>query len=195
MSPVITIVVVFVVIIAYAIGVYNNLQTIKTRIKASIQEIGNQLKRQTNMIPNLVESAKGYIKHEKGIFDKLTEARKSIDAAVKSGLTEKMVAAQDLLQKALSSLRIVVESNPEIKASGVVTKLMDELRDTADKVMYSRRTLIDLSADYNRLLVTIPSNLVAKVFGFKPEKGLSVAIKGDHLEVSAAETKAPKVSL
>ncbi len=183
------------VAVFYAVGVYNNLQTIKTRIKASIQEIGNQLKRQSNLIPNLVESAKGYMKHEKGIFEQLTAARKSIDQAVRSGVTEKMVQAQELLQKALSSLRVIVESNPEIKASEMVAKLMDELRDTADKVMYARRTLIDLSADYNRIIVTIPSNLVAKLFGFKPEEGLKVAVEGEHLEVGAEETKAPKVSL
>ncbi|MBU2591881.1 MAG: LemA family protein [Patescibacteria group bacterium] len=183
------------VVIFYAVGVYNNFQTIKTRIRASIQEIGNQLKRQSNLIPNLVESAKGYMKHEKGIFELLTAARKSIDEAVRSGVTEKMVEAQQLLQKALSSFRVIVESNPEIKASEMIAKLMDELRDTADKVMYARRTLIDLSADYNRLLVTIPSNLVAKLFGFKPEEGLKVAEEGEHLEVSAEDTKAPKVSL
>jgi len=192
MFPIIAI---LVVIVGYAIVIYNNLQTIKTRIKASIQEIGNQLKRQTELIPNLVESVKGYIKHEKGIFTQLTDARKTITEAVKSGSTEKMVAAQELIQKALSSLKIIVESNPEIQASGIVNKLMDELRDTADKVMYARRTLIDLAADYNRILVTIPSNFVAKIFGFKPEKGLGAATEGAHLEVSSEETKAPKVKL
>jgi len=99
------------------------------------------------------------------------------------------------LQKALGSLRVVVESNPEIKGAGVVTKLMDELRDTSDKVMYSRRTMIDLTADFNRMIVTIPTNLVAKIASFKKEKGLSVAEEGSHLEVGEKETSAPKVNL
>lgn len=189
------IIVILIILAGYIIGIYNKLQTIKTRLKASIQEIGNQLKRQAELIPNLVQSAKGYLKHEKGIFNQLAEARKTVAAAVESGSAEKMIAAQDLIQKALGSLKVVVESNPEIKASGIVTKLMDELRDTADKVMYARRTLIDLTADFNRILVTFPSNFIAKLFGFKPEEGLKTAPEGAHLEVSPEETKAPKVEL
>lgn len=188
------IIILAVVIVGYAIATYNKLQTIRTRIRASLQEIGNQLKRQASLIPNLVSSAKGYLKHEKGIFDKLTDARKTVEAAVKSGSAGKMVAAQEIIQKALSSLRIIVESNPEIKASEVINKLMDELRDTADKVMYARRTLIDLTADFNRIIITIPSNFIAKIFGFKPEKGLKVAKDDGHLKVSSEETKSPKVN-
>lgn len=184
-----------VLIAAYVIGVYNSLQTIKTRIKASIQEIGNQLKRQAELIPNLVESAKGYLKHEKGIFDQLTEARKTIEVAVKSGEVKKIVQAQDLIQNALGSLKVIVESNPQIKGAEIVNKLMDELRDTADKVMYARRTLIDLTADFNQKLVTFPSNLVAKMFGFQQEKGLEMPTEGEHLRVSKEEVKTPKVNL
>ncbi len=179
----------------YVVSTYNQLQTLKTRIKAAIQEIGNQLKRQSNLIPNLSESAKGYLEHEKGIFKELAEARKAVNRAVESGDTQKMFDAQDKVQSALGSLKVIVESNPELKGVDVVSKLMSELRDTADKVMYSRRTLIDLVADYNKRLVTIPSNIIAGVFGFKPEKGLQIAESGEHLEVSKEETKAPKVDL
>jgi len=72
---------------------------------------------------------------------------------------------------------------------------MDELRDTADKVMYARRTLIDLSADFNQKLVTFPSNIIAKMFGFKPEKGLEVPTEGSYLKVSEKETKTPEVKI
>jgi LemA protein len=184
-----------VIIAVYFISTYNQLQTLKTRLKAAIQEIGNQLKRQANLIPNLSESTKGYLTHEKGIFKELAEARKAVSQAVESGDTQSMLDAQDKVQGVLGSLKVIVESNPEIKGSEVVSKLMEELRDTADKVMYSRRTLIDLVADYNRMLVTIPSNLVASIFGFKPEKGLQVEEGGEHLEVSKEETKSPKVDL
>ncbi len=189
------IVAVLVIIAVYVVTTYNQLQTLKTRIRAAIQEIGNQLKRQANLIPNLSESAKGYLEHEKGIFKELADARKAVNQAVESGDTQKMLDAQDKVQNALGSLKVVVESNPELKGADVVSKLMGELRDTADKVMYSRRTLIDLVADYNRKLVTIPSNIVATAFGFKPEKGLEIAESGEHLEVSQEETKAPKVDL
>ena len=186
---------IIIAVILYVISVYNSLQTIKTRIKASIQEIGNQLKRQADLIPNLVESTKGYMKHEEKIFDKLTEARKTIAGAIKSGSAQKMVEAQELLNKAVKGLQVVVESNPEIKASEVVGKLMSELRDTADKVMYSRRTLIDLVADFNRKLVTVPSNIIANTFGFKPEEGLKMPETKAHLEVKKTELSTPRVKL
>jgi len=146
------------------------------------------------MIPNLAASANKYFKHEKSILKALAEARKAITEAVKSGQTAKMLDAQDMVQKLLGSIKVVVESNPELKAAGVVTRLMEELRDTSDKIMYARRTLIDLSADYNRMRVTIPSNLVAKLFGFREEKGLTTPISGAHLEVSPEEMKTPKIS-
>lgn len=181
-------------LVVYAISVYNGLQTLKTRIKASIQEIGNQLKRQASLIPNLSESAKSYLKHEKGIFKMLTDARKAVKVAQKEG-GAKVDEAVNKINSLLPKLNVMVESNPELKADGVVTKLMDELRDTSDKIMYARRTLIDLAADYNRRLLVFPSNIIANIFGFKPEKGLEVATEGDHVSVSADETKDVKVDL
>ena len=183
------------IVVVYLVTTYNKFQTLRTRISASIQEIGNQLKRQMELIPNLAESAKGYLKHEKGIFAKITEARKAVSEAVESGKTEKMLSAQDSIQKVLGSLKVVVESTPEIKGAEVVNRLMEELRDTADKVMYARRTLIDLTADFNRMVVTVPSNLVAMLFKFKAEEGLKTATSGAHLEVSSEEGKAPKIDL
>lgn len=190
------ILIVLAVIVAFYIwSVYNQLVTIKTRIKASIQEIGNQLKRQADLIPNLVVSVKGYLKHEKAVFDELTEARKTIMKVVDSGDPQKLIDVSQRLQSALMPIRAVFESTPQLQAAGPTTKLMDELRDTADKVMYSRRTLIDLTADYNIKMVTFPSNLVAKVFGFKQEVGLKTPGEGEYLQVSGSETKTPEVKL
>lgn len=179
----------------YLVATYNSLQTIRTRIKASIQEIGNQLKRQMDLIPNLEESVKGYLKHEKTIFTQLTEARKAVVQAVKSGAMDQQQKAADLLSKLVPALQVIVEDNPELKADTTVTRLMDELRDTADKVMYARRTLIDLAADFNRILVTFPSNLVGKLFGFKQEAGLETPMAGEHLTVAEGEMKSPKIKL
>ncbi len=174
---------------------FNKLKTFQVRIKASIQEIGNQLKRQANLIPGLVDSVKGYMTHEKGIFDQLTEARKSIEQAVSSNDPKTLDKSQELVNKVLGSIKVVMESNPEIKASTLVSNLMDELRDTADKLMYARRTLIDLTADYNTAISTIPGIWIAPLMGFKEEKGLSTPVEGEHIEVSAQETKTPKVNL
>jgi len=181
------------IVAVYIWSLYNQFVTIKTRIRASIQEIGNQLKRQAELIPNLVASVKGYIKHEKAIFTELTEARKAVIKAIDGENTQKLIDTGGRLQAALAPIRAVFESTPQLQAAGPTGKLMDELRDTVDKVMYSRRTLIDLTADYNVKVVTFPSNLVAKIFGFRQEHGLRTPEEGEHLEVGKEETKAPKV--
>ena len=183
------------VLIVWIVVNFNFFVTAKARIKAAVQEIGNQLKRQADLIPNLETSTKGYLKHEKSIFEDLTEARKAISKAVKSGNPQKMAEAGEKLASILPSLRIAVEDNPELKGSEVVSKLMDELRDTADKVMYARRLVIDLTADYNVRRVTFPSSLVAKAFGFAELEGIITPVKGEHVEVSGSETKSPKIRL
>lgn len=180
---------------AYVISQYNFFQSTKARIKASIQEIGNQLKRQASLIPNLESSVKGYLKQEKDIFKMLTDARKQVQHAADSGSMDEMSKAADQLQALIPRLQIAVEDNPEIKSDNVVTKLMNELRDTADKVMYARRTVIDLAADYNVKRVTFPSNIVAGVFNFEEQKGIETPIEGEHVSVSAEDTKDVKVNL
>lgn len=177
----------------YLIGTYNTLQVLLTRIQASVQEIGNQLKRQANLIPNLIESTKGYLKHEKGIFDELAAARQTILSAVKD--QSKLNQATQVMDKIVPQMVAVMESNPQIKADGIVMKLMDELRDTSDKLMYSRRSLIDLTADYNMKLVTFPSNIIANTFGFKSQPGLVVSDMKTTTSVSEDETKNIEVKL
>jgi LemA protein len=184
-----------ILIILYALSFYNRLKTTEVRINASIQEIGNQLKRQANLIPNLVESVKGYMKHEKGIFEDLVSARKTITEAVDSNDAKKIDDAQNLINRALSALKVVVESNPQIQASTLVTDLMNELRDTADKIMYARRTLIDLTADYNTAIATVPGVWLAQLFGFKTQKGLVTPTESEQLQVSETEMENPKVNL
>ena len=180
-------------ILFWIISTYNFFVSSKARIKAAIQEIGNQLKRQADLIPNLEESTKGYLKHEKGIFEKLTDARKSINKAIESGDLQKMSDAGSKLASVLPDIKVIVESNPEIKGSEVVSKLMDELRDTSDKIMYSRRLLIDLSADFNVKRATFPSNIVAGFFKFEEMQGLKTPEGGT--EVKSEEMKTPKVNL
>jgi LemA protein len=183
------------VLVLWIASIYNFFVSSKTRVGAAIQEIGNQLKRQSELIPNLEASAKGYLSHEKGIFDELTAARKSIASAVDSGNLKKMADAGKMLSDVLPKIQVIVESNPEIKGSEVVKDLMDELRDTSDKVMYARRLLIDLTADYNVKRVTFPSNLIAGMFHFEALKGLQTPSDGNSFNVSEDEMKTPKVNL
>lgn len=189
------IIAVIAVIVLYVLATYNAFATLKTRIRASIQEIGNQLKRQAALIPNLQNITKGYLEHEKKIFKEITEARKGVIEAVKSGAAQEMIDASDKFLKAIAPVRVILESTPQLQAQAPAMKFMDELRDTVDKVTYARRTLIDLSADYNIKLAVVPSGWVGKLFSFKPEKGLKTPETGAHVEVSEIETKTPEVKL
>lgn len=192
---IIPVIVVLGVILLWVISNYNFFVSSKARIKAAVQEIGNQLKRQSDLIPNLEESTKGYLSHEKGIFKDLTDARKEISSALKTNSLQKMSEAAAKMASVIPSLQVAVEDNPELKGSEVVTKLMDELRDTADKLMYSRRLVIDLTADFNVKRVSFPSNLIASLFKFDELEGLETPGKGEFLKVSEEETKTPKVKL
>lgn len=188
-------VVVLVVIAAYAVTIYNALQNLTTQIEASIQEIGNQLKRQANLIPNLQSTVKGYLKHEKELFKLLTDARKQATAAVESGNAADIEQAIDSLRTVIPQIQVAVEDNPEIKSDATITQFMSELTDTADKLTYARRSVIDLTQSYNVKLVTFPSNLIAQAFGFQKKAGLSTPESGAHLTVSDAETKDVTVEL
>lgn len=179
----------------YFLSVYNSLSTSKVRILASIQEIGNQLKRQADLLPNLANVFKGAKKQEKDIFKMLTDARKGILEAIKSGDQKSVELSQDILHKAMEQLKVVVESNPQMQSMSVLPSLIENLRDTADKIMYSRRVLIDLSADYNIKLVTFPSKIVAGLFGFKTVEGLKTPTTGEFLTVSEKDAQTPKLDL
>ena len=195
MEPLYIVIAVGVVVVIYVVALYNGLQSLLTQIEAATQEIGNQLKRQASLIPNLESSVKAFMKQEKEVFTLLSQARQAVEKASKSGSSAAIDAAQDELNAVLPRLQVVVEDNPELKSNETVQQFMAELRDTADKLSYSRRAVIDLSQQYNMKLVVFPSNLIAGMFGFKKQAGLATPMKGAHLEVSEDETKDHKVSL
>jgi LemA protein len=195
MNPVVIVLVVLVGVGLYLIATYNRFASMRVQIEASIQEIGNQLKRQADLIPNLENSVKGYLKHEKGIFESLTAARKAVESAVESKKASLIEAASEKINAVLPKLQVLVESNPEMKGVEVVNKLMNELRDTADKLVYARRTVIDLTQDFNQMLVVFPTSVIGSIFGMKKEKGLATPLSGEHLEVSDEETKSPKIQI
>ncbi len=186
---------IIVLVAFYVVSQYNWFQTTRTRIIAAIQDIGNQLKRQSSLIPNLEASTKGYLKHEKGIYEEIVSARKAVDKAAGGKDMSKIEAASNAISNLVPKLQVLVESNPELKGAEVVTRLMDELRDTSDKLMYARRVVIDLSAEYNVRVVTVPSNIIANMFGFKEQQGIATPLEGEHLEVSQEEMKDPKINI
>ncbi|AHB40147.1 TPA: LemA family protein [candidate division WWE3 bacterium] len=150
----------------FLISIYNSLVTLKVKIKEAWSQIDVQLKRRIDLIPNLVESVKGYAAHEKEVFENVTKAR----AALMTAGDAKAAGEADMqLTSALKSLFAVAEAYPELKAQEGFINLQKELSDTEDKVAYSRQFFNSVVRQYNEKIVAFPSNLIAGMFGFKQE--------------------------
>lgn len=150
----------------FLISIYNSLATLKVKIKEAWSQIDVQLKRRIDLIPNLVESVKGYAAHEKEVFENVTKAR----AALMTAGDAKAAGEADMqLTSALKSLFAVAEAYPELKAQEGFINLQKELSDTEDKVAYSRQFFNSVVRQYNEKIVAFPSNLIAGMFGFKQE--------------------------
>lgn len=158
------IIVVFVVIALYVVTTYNSLIVLKTRILEALSGIDVQLKRRADLIPNLVESVKGYAKHEKSVFENVTKAR---TALINAGNIQEKAEADTLLGGALKSLFAVAEAYPDLKANTNFQDLQRQLEDTEDKVAYSRQFYNSNVLDYNAKIQMFPSNIFAGAFGFK----------------------------
>lgn len=153
-----------VLLVLYLIGTYNGLVVLKTRIQEALSGIDVQLKRRADLIPNLVETVKGYAKHEKSVFENVTKAR---SALVSAGSLQEKADANNQLTGALKSLFAVAEAYPELKASTNFQDLHRQLEDTEDKVAYSRQFYNSNVLDYNTRIQVFPSNIIAGMFGFK----------------------------
>lgn len=143
---------------------YNSLVTLRVRVDEAWSDITVQLKRRLDLIPNLIESVKGYAKHESGVFTAVTEAR--ANALNAKGVKETAVA-ENQFEGALKSLFAVAESYPDLKANQNFLQLQDELVDTEDKIQASRRFYNGGVRDLNTKIQTFPANAVAGMFGFK----------------------------
>lgn len=151
----------------YAWFVYNMLVTARMRIQEAIAQIDVQLKRRTDLIPNLVETVKGYAKHEKGVLENVTKARAQL---MKAGTMEEKAEANNMLTDTLKSLFAVSENYPDLKASANFLSLQEELTDTEDKIAYSRQFMNSNVLDYNTKIQLFPNSIIANMFGFKPEQ-------------------------
>jgi LemA protein len=166
MSLTVIILVVIGVLVLYFIGTYNSLVVLKARIKEAFSGIDVQLKRRADLIPNLVETVKGYAKHEKAVFENVTKARSSLMSA--QNLEEKARANNELTM-ALKSLFAVAEAYPQLQASSNFQELQRQLEDTEDKIAYSRQFYNSNVLEYNTKVKLFPSNLIAQLFGFTEE--------------------------
>lgn len=154
------------VVILFVWGLYNSLVTLRVRIKEAMSQIDVQLKRRADLIPNLVETVKGYAKHEKGVFEEVTRAR---SALMKAQTPQSKAAADDMLTGALKSLFAVAENYPNLRASENFQQLQKELSDTEDKVAYSRQFYNNVVMEYNTKIAMFPNVILANMFNFKPE--------------------------
>jgi len=164
MSISLIILIIFAVIVFWLILTYNRLVTLKNRTKEAWADIDVQLKRRYDLIPNLVETVKGYAAHEKTVFEKVTEARTRAMGA--QSMKEKG-EAENFLSSTLKSLFAVAENYPDLKASVNFLELQRELSDTENKIQAARRFYNSNTRDLNIMIESFPANTVASSFGFK----------------------------
>lgn len=153
------------ILVLYIVGQYNNFVVLKTRIQEALSGIDVQLKRRADLITNLVETVKGYAKHEKEVFENVTKARSNL---IKAETLEEKAKANNELTGALKTLFAVAEAYPQLQASENFKDLQRQLEDTEDKVAYSRQFYNANVLDFNTKVQMFPSNIIANVFGFKP---------------------------
>lgn len=152
-------------VIAFIWLLYNGIITAKLRVSEALSQIDVQLKRRTDLIPNLVETVKGYAKHEKELFEKVTEERASL---VSAKGTEEKAKINNQLSSTLKSIFAVAEAYPDLKASQNFMELQEEVTDTENKIAYARQFYNSNVLDYNTKLNLFPNVLIARLFNFQP---------------------------
>lgn len=156
-------VIVIIAIVGYIIFIYNSLVQLKMRIKEALSGIDVQLKRRIDLIPNLIETVKGYATHEKSVFENVTKARTALMDASSLGAKAE---ANNMLTDTLKSLFAVAEAYPDLKANQNFSELQRQLEDTEDKIAFSRQFYNTNVLTYNTQVQVFPSNLIANAFGF-----------------------------
>jgi len=167
------------VLLIFAVAVYNRLVNLRNRCDNAWAQVDVQLRRRYDLIPNLVETVKGYAKHEREVFEKVTEARSK---AINAGTVREQGEAENMLTGALKSLFAVVENYPELKANQNFLLLQEELAGTEGKIAYSRQFYNDSVMKFSVKQQVFPSNIVARMFNFKEK---------EYFEIEEAEAREP----
>ncbi len=178
--PIIIIVIAVIAVLGIIVaGMYNGLVRANVRVDEAWSDITVQLKRRADLIPNLIETVKGYAKHEKDVFEKVTEARAN---ALNAQGVAQTAAAENQFQQTLKSLFAVAEAYPDLKANENFRDLQSQLVDTEDKIQASRRFYNGAVRDLNTKLQTVPTNIIGSMFGFKQREFFEL----DEAEAAAA---------
>ena len=178
----IVVIVIVVIIALWFIGTYNSLVGLRNRVKDQWSQIDVQLKRRADLIPNLVETVKGYAKHEKSTFEDVVKAR---NAVVNASTKEEEMKANGELSGVLNRLFALAEAYPELKANENFMSLQNDLKESEDKISMMRQFYNDTVLSYNNKVQTIPSNIVANLCHFKEET---------FFKVDEKDRETPKVS-
>lgn len=167
MSPTLIVVIVLALVVLWVIVLYNGLIKLRNRTKEAWSDIDVQLKRRHDLIPNLIESVKGFMKHERELLENITRARAGAMEAQSAGNTAELAKQEGMLGNLLGGLRIAMEAYPDIKANQNMAQLMDELSDTENKIQASRRFYNGMVRDFNIKMETFPNNLIAGMLKFE----------------------------
>jgi LemA protein len=182
-AAVIVIVVIVVLIAIVFVVSYNGLVRLRNRIDSAWSQIGVQLERRHDLIPNLIETVKGYAAHERGTLEGVVEARNAAIQARSAG-PEQQAQAENVLTGALKSLFALAEAYPDLKANQNFLSLQEELTSTEDRIAYSRQFYNDSVMKYDNKIQSIPSNVIAGMFGFKSR---------EYFKADDAATEVPRV--
>ncbi len=183
MTALIVIIVLIALVAIFAVSMYNSLVQLRNQVKNAWAQIDVQLKRRHDLIPNLIETVKGYMKHERELLENVTRYRSQ---AMDAGSVGEKSKAEGLLSGALGQLRVQIENYPDLKANQNFLPLQEELTSTENKISFSRQNYNDQVLFYNNKIQMFPSNIVAGMFGFKQEEFFEIEIP--------AEREVPKVS-
>ena len=168
------------VLVLWAIYGYNRLVRLRVRVDNAWSQIDVQLRRRYDLIPNLVETVKGYATHESTVFQNVTQARAAAVAAGATASPQERAQAENVLTGALRSVFAVAENYPQLQAVQEFKDLSENLTATEDKIAFARRFYNGNVRDYNTSLQTFPTNLFADAFGFKPEEYFELAEAGER---------------
>lgn len=183
MTAVIVVLLIIVGLILFVISIYNTLIRLRNQVKNAWSQIDVQLKRRHDLIPNLIETVKGYMKHEREIMENITKYRSQ---AMDANTVGEKAQAEGLLSGALGQLRVQVENYPDLKANQNFLSLQEELTSTENRISFARQAYNDQVLFFNNKIQMFPSNIIAGMFGFKEEEFFQVE--------DQKEKEVPKVS-
>jgi LemA protein len=175
---------IFLAIIFFGVSIYNKLIRLRNTVKSSWSDIDVQLKKRYDLVPNLVETVKGYASHERGVFENVTKARST---AMQASSPAEKAKAENMFRETLKSLFAVAEAYPDLKANANFMQLQSQLKELEDNIEYARRYYNAVVRDFNILIESFPSNIIATSFNFKQEEFF-------ELEAPEVERKPVKVS-